>query len=250
MKRTACESDALLEGITRQNVAGHRSLRLHIGQSVAQANIELLEIHGKRFVLKDFYHHHPLVRYLWGRRIIAREWRMYKLLEGIPGIPRALCRLDEYSFIVEYIEGRSLSHRHEAKPEPSVFERLKQLTNAIHKRGITHGDLRRKNILITAEGQPYLIDFAGAFALNGSGNFLIRAVFQLLKKVDDITVLKLQNYYLPGSLKPEEFRLLANIPWYLKLGRFLRKKVYPSFKHATMKRAKKDLRNINLLKQE
>lgn len=238
MKRTACESEALLKGITRQNVASHRLRRLHTGKSAAQAHVDLLEIRGVRFVLKDFYHHHPLVRFLWGRHIIAREWRNYKRLEGIPGIARALCRLDEVSFIMEYIEGRRLPHRHEAKPVLAVFERLKQLTRAMHERGMTHGDLRRKNILVTAEGQPYLIDFAGAFSLKGRGNFFTRALFSRLKKVDDITVLKLQHHYLPGTLTPEESRFLANVPWYLKLGRFLKKKVYRPFKHATQKKVK------------
>lgn len=238
MKRMACDSEALLQGITRHNVAGFRRLRLHTGQSVAQAHIDLLEIQGVRFVLKDFYHHHPLVRSLWGRRVIAREWRMYKILEGIPGIPQALCRLDEFSFIMEYIEGQRLPHRREAKPSLAVFERLKKLTQAMHGRGITHGDLRRKNILVTAEGQPYLIDFATAFTLKGRGNFLTRTIFQRLKKVDDITVLKLQKHYLPETLIPEESRLLASIPWYLTMGRFLRKKVYRPFKRATKKREK------------
>ena len=245
MKRTACDSEALLEGVTRGNVAGYKLLRLHTGKNAAQAHIDLLEIRGARFVLKDFYHHHPLVRSLWGRYIIAREWRMYKFLEGIPGIPRALCRIDDFSFILEYIEGGRLPHRWEAKPDLAVFERLKQLMQAMHKRGITHGDLRRKNILVTGEGQPYLIDFAGAFSLKGCGNFLTRALFRRLKKVDDITVLKLQNYYLPWSLNPEESQLLANPPWYLRLGRFLRKKVYRPFQHAMRKKEKSARKKIS-----
>ncbi len=239
MKRTACDSEAVLEEITRRNVASHRLRRLHTAKSIAQAHIDLLEIRGVRYVLKDFYHHHPLVRSLWGRFIISREWRMYKILEGIPGIPRVMRRFDAYAFIMEHIEGRSLPHRYEAKPDPAVFARLKNLVQTMHQLGITHGDLRRKNILVTPEGEPYLIDFAGGFHLKGRGNFLTRALFARLKKVDDITILKLQNFYHPGTLTPEERLLLESPPWYLRLGRFLRKKVYRLFKHARMKRGTK-----------
>ena len=227
---------ALLNGITRENVSRYVVQRLHEGRSIAQANIDLLEIGGHRFVLKDFRGHNILVRNLWGRRIIARETRLYRHLKGIEGIPRVLKQLDPFAFIMEYGEGSCIRHRRENGLTAEFFDRLKSVVAAMHERGVTHGDLRRKNIIVTPEKHPLLIDFAGAFCLKGRGNFLTRAIFDRLKNVDNLTVLKLQNMMLPGTLTPEEARRLASVPWFLRLGRFLKKKIYRPFKHATRKR--------------
>lgn len=208
---------------------------MHQGRSIAQANIDLLEIGGKRFVLKDFYWHHPLVRRIWGRRIIAREARVYGRLEGISGIPRVLKILDSFAFVMEYVEGEMLSKVKKGSLPPAFFEQLKALINAMHGRGISHGDIREKNIIAAPNAQPFLIDFAGAFCLKGGGNIVTRSLFQRLKLVDDLTALKLQQKHLPMSLSDEERRQLDSVPWYLRAGRFMKKKIYRPFKHATRK---------------
>ena len=228
-----------LKGITRESISRYVVRRLHDGRSIAQANIELLEINDKFFVLKDFHDHHPLVRSVWGRRIVAREYRVYRRLSGMEGIPRVLGRLDEYAFIMEYIEGNRIPHRRDNDLFPAFFNRLKNLVKCMHERGITHGDLRRKNVLVTPDKRPFLIDFAGAFCLKGKGNCLTRAIFRRLKKVDDLTVLKIQDHLLPGTLTPEENRELKRVPWYLRLGRFLKKRVYRPFKHVLWKKRRR-----------
>jgi predicted Ser/Thr protein kinase len=229
----------LLNDITRRNVGKYKVRCLHEGRSIAQANIDLLKIKETYFALKDFYAHHPLVRTIWGRRIVAREYRVYRRLEGIPGVPRVYKKLDNYAFIMEYVPGTRIPHRKDNDLTPAFFERLKRLVSLMHKRGITHGDLRRKNILVTPDRRPYIIDLAGSFCLKGKGNIITRAVFRRLKKIDNITVLKIQNHLLPGTLNPEETKRLASVPWYLRLGRFLKKKVYRPFKHATHKRKRR-----------
>ncbi|MBN1903040.1 hypothetical protein JW926_17080, partial [Candidatus Sumerlaeota bacterium] len=182
---------------------------------------------------KHFSGHPFLVRISWGRYNIGREWRNYEVLQGIRGIPKIYRRLDPHSFIMEYVEGKRLPHLKGSDLAPRFFERLKALVKEMHNQGVTHGDLRRKNILVAGEETPFLIDFAGAFHIKGKGNFITRAIFRRLKNVDDITVLKLQDYYLRGSLTAEEKARLKDAPWYLRAGRFLKKKVYKPFKHAT-----------------
>ena|GEM_PF-403829 len=235
-----------LKRITRTNVAEYIVRRVHQGRSIAQANIDLIRIDDKNFILKDFYHHNALVRALWGKRIIAREARILKRLQGIEGIPAFIGRIDQYCLVMEYIEGGRLPHRNQPPPSPRFFQRLKTLLGEMHKRGITHGDLRRKNILIASGDRPYLIDFAGAFRLKKRGNFIMRAIFRRLRKVDDLTALKLHYSYQPGTLTKAEKKRLENTPWYLRLGRFLKKKVYRPFKHATRSKYKRSKKSINV----
>lgn len=226
----------LVNTITREQIRRHVIRCLHKGRSVAQADIELLDLEGGRYVLKDFHSRPPLIRFFWGRRIISREWRVYRRLQGIEGIPRVYRRMDEYAFIMEYIDGTRVPHRRDCELKPDFFERLKILTGRMHERGVTHGDIRRKNTLVTVDQRPFLIDFASAFCLKRGGNPLSRAIYRRLKKVDEITVLKIQNHLLPGTLTPGEEERLARIPWYLGLGRFLKKKIYRPLKHLIWKR--------------
>jgi serine/threonine protein kinase len=222
-----------LKDLRPEKVSDYVVRHLHKAQSIAQANIDLIEVQGKIFVLKHFTRHPFLVRILWGRFIIGREWPNYKILQGINGIPGICHRLDPYSIIVEYVESQRLPRLKESRLTPDFFERLKILVREIHDRGVTHGDLRRKNILVAPEDCPYLIDFAGAFSMKGNGNFITQALFRRLKNVDDFTVLKLQNYYLPGTLTDLETARLKHAPWDLRVGWFLKKKVYKPFKRAT-----------------
>ena len=240
----------ILKGLSPETLSDHAVRRLHGARNIAQANIDLIEVQGKPFVLKHFFHHSFLARTFWGRYVIGREWRNYQILQGLEGIPRIYRRVDPYSLIMEYVEGDRLPHLKDARLTPEFFERLKILVATMHARGVTHGDLRRKNILITREQRPYLIDFAGAFHIRGKGNFITRALFRRLKKVDDITVLKLQNHYLPDSLTNAEFSELRGQPWYLRLGQFLKKKVYRPFKHATRGRSGKRKAGVERIKKD
>ncbi|HPB30319.1 MAG TPA: RIO1 family regulatory kinase/ATPase [Candidatus Sumerlaeota bacterium] len=236
------EAEESLKSMTRAEVEGCIVKCLHEGRSMAQANIELLEIGGRRYILKDFHRRGRLIRFLWGRRIIAREARVYRRLNGIEGIPRVLRVLDRDGFIMEYVPGTRIPHRRDSALTPVFFERLKAVMGRMHERGITHGDIRRKNILVTEDGRPFVIDFAGAFCVKPESvtsriwsapfRSLQKAVFRRLKKVDEITVLGIQHHLLPDSLSPEEQRRLQNVPWYLRFGRLLKKKVYRPIKHA------------------
>ena len=236
----ACDGENQVPvSVTRDNVNRYKVRLLHKGRSLAQADIYLLEIEGEPCVLKDFHDQSYLVRKLWGARIIAREKRVYRRLEGVRGIPRVLRMLDQYAFIMEYVKGERIPHRKDCYLGREFFDRLKKLIGEMHGRGITHGDIRRKNILVTPDHQPWLIDFAGAFCLRGKENPLRMAIFRRLKKVDDLTVLKIQSKLLPGTLTENEERLLSSVPWYLKLGRFFKKKIYRPFKHITRGKRRK-----------
>lgn len=229
----------LLKDIRPETLSDHVLQRLHKSQNISQANIDIIEVKGKPFVLKHFFDHPLLVRNIWGRFVIGREWRNYRILQGIKGIPKIHLQREPYSIIMEYVDGKRLPHLNEFRLSPRFFERLRILIKEIHNRGTTHGDLRRKNILVVREEFPFLIDFAGAFHLKGKGNFITRAIFRRLKNVDNITVLKLQNYYFPGTLTAAETAQLQSMPWYLRLGRFLKRKVYRPFKHTTRGTRKK-----------
>ena len=199
---------------------------IHTGRSVLQADIMLVEYGGKRYALKDFRLRPRIVRWAFGRWVIAREFRIMKQLEGLEGIPRVAGMVDGDGFLMEYVDGRPLPSLKENDLVPEFFERLERLMRAMHARGVGHGDLRRKNVLVTREFQPYLVDFATAFRVRGRGNLLSRWILAKYRRIDEATLLKLKRHFMPQHVTAEEVSRLGERPWYLLVGRFLRKRVY------------------------
>lgn len=93
----------------------------------------------------------------YGRWLRSHEEDIYLALQGIEGIPRWVGRVGQ-GYAMEYIESKPLDHFD--KPPEGFFDRLRDLFDRIHQQGVAYVDSnKRSNILVTKEGQPYLIDF-------------------------------------------------------------------------------------------
>jgi hypothetical protein len=215
---------------TRESVERYIEGELHRGRSSAQPSIYLVRRNEEEYVLKDAMRCPALIRWTFGRWVIQHEYRVCRRLGGIRGIPRVYGLLDDYALIMERLEAQQLPHLRENFLTPEFFVRLKKLLSELHARGIAHGDLRRKNVLVNRDLEPCIIDFATAFTLKANAWWGARLLFWHYCKVDNITVLKMQKHYFPESLTQEEEGLLAATPLYLRLGRFLKKKVYRPLK--------------------
>ena len=143
------------EGIAR---LAHRSLRP--GRNGTKAEINLVDPGDNQFVVKDTANRSWAVRTLLGPWQLNREERAYRLLAGIPGIPRLLGRPDRQSLALQYIPGRSLDMLRPGEVDGAFFDRLDTLLAAIHARGVAHGDLHHRDVLKDPEGNPFVVDFA------------------------------------------------------------------------------------------
>jgi tRNA A-37 threonylcarbamoyl transferase component Bud32 len=208
-----------------------RGQLLHAAGSVANADIYLLEDAGTPVVLKTFRRRPWLVRLCFSRWTLAHEVNVLRGLSGIPGIPAVWGRVGRDSFLMEYIRGPGpLRHRRELAtadyPDLEFLTRLRDLVAAMHDRGVSHGDLRRLNIVQGPGNRPYLIDFATALSAHGPLGPLRRRIADGMARADLFALAKLIASYDPALLSDAERQRLADIPWYLRLGRFLRKRVY------------------------
>lgn len=79
---------------------------------------------------------------------------------GFSGAPKLISSAGN-SFTMEKIEGKSLNGR-QCIDEP-IFLRVLDVARQLHGFGYAHGNLRPSNILITAAGEPVLIDFETCF---------------------------------------------------------------------------------------
>lgn len=120
------------------------------------------------------------------RAMLRREHSIYQLLRGIPGVPRCHGLRNGEELVLEFIDGQSLRHaRQTAAGREKFFAELLELIQAVHRAGVAHGDLKRKdNILLGHDGHPYLIDFGTAVSAPPGAGFMRRLLFRQLRRVD------------------------------------------------------------------
>jgi len=125
-----------------------------------QGHVYLYEDKGQRLILKA-----PMG---WGLGRLIRlamlrnEYRVYSRLPEIRGIPHCYGLLDGRYIVLEYIDAVPI--RSAQITDRSVFfGSLLSLVKELHKAGIAHTDLKKKDNLLVVEGKtPYVIDFGVA----------------------------------------------------------------------------------------
>lgn len=113
---------------------------------------------------------HSTGRILTGRRVTAAQAEVYELLYRHPAdhVPRVrqIRREEDGRFLVlqDYVPGLSLDRvmQHGLLPgerAADIGRQLCEALTALHRQGIIHRDIKPANVLLTEEGQVWLIDF-------------------------------------------------------------------------------------------
>lgn len=172
-----------------------------------KADVKEVTLAGDRAILKDFADKSWLSRLL-GRRQIGREIRALTRLQGIPGIPACYGEAGPCGVLMERVEGERITRWCRLKPgeRTVMFGRLDRLVDLIHRRGVAHIDLRKRdNILIGEDGSPRIIDFNASFCF-APGGLGVRLFFPVLRRVDTAAVLKWKSRLAPHLLTSTEAR--------------------------------------------
>ena len=200
------------ESLSRENIDQH--VVGELGRpSWRDARVLLIEIDGERAILKDVHGRHWLYRHTLGRRTLAREFRVYKLLEGIGGIPLVHGMIDRDGLLVEYVAGTYISRKKIRSGEyvvpEDLYGRCFAVVDAMHARGVFHLDLRnRKNFLIGEGGEVHVVDFASAVCVPRWVPFR-GAVMRFFARFDRAGVLKMKRLLSPERLTEDEARFLT-----------------------------------------
>jgi predicted Ser/Thr protein kinase len=119
------------------------------------------------------------------QRSLYHEYRIYKQLSNLEGIPKCYGLTEKGDLILEYINGETYRDaQYEMEGNNQFFNQLLILIQSMHELGVSHGDLKRKdNIFVDVNKKPYLIDFGTAIS-NQTKNIAKRMFFQFLKKTD------------------------------------------------------------------
>ncbi len=190
--------------LTRDHLSTLPRRRLHAGRNLTKAVVELVEDEDRTIVLKDLSSRPWPVRLLLGPAQLDREARAYRALRDLPGVPRFLGRIDRRAIALEYIAGRDLGAVRPGELPASFFDRLKDVLEGIHARGVAHGDLSRSDILVGPGGEPYVVDFSTSVLAGPDADPLARFLFGQMCLADRRSLLKIRRRVLedPGGPLP------------------------------------------------
>jgi len=152
-----------------------------------------------------------------GRLLTGRELAIYRTLAGVQGVPRCLGSWGPTGMAHVFVEGHPLQRREWV--DDQFFTRLGCLLDELHQRGIAYVDLeKRENILIDAQGRPWLIDFQIAWWWTADGEaygrrlqrwlprWLGRFILHKLQSADRYHLLKHHRRHRPDCLTVEQIR--------------------------------------------
>ena len=179
-------------------------LRKHTG---TRPVIWRIEENGIKAIVKDFSFNNFWFRNIFGRFLIWREKKAYKIIEGLSGVPAFFGSLGGIALIIEEIQGTDIGGIEVIGTtlDEKFFRDLKKLIDRFHDRGIAHCDLKRTpNILFGDDGNPYIIDWAASISISEFRFFPLNLIYERFLQDDLNAVTKIKMRCCPENVSLEE----------------------------------------------
>jgi serine/threonine protein kinase len=186
---------------------------LHEARNWSKADVSVAQWppeSGRRVVIKDLKKRPLWYRVLAGRYFLWREWRALCALKDLESVPNPIARPDADCFVIEHKNGRQLEMIPPEAMPPGVSEKVEQLVERIHARGVTHGDLHSYNILVDESGEVALIDWATACVFGKNPTGAKKFAFEEWRALDERALAKIKIMYTPSEMTARERDLILH----------------------------------------
>jgi len=165
---------------------------------------------GRSVVIKDISGMALPLRLIYGRPQLRREWRALEALAGLDCVPAPVARPNLDRIVMGRCDGVRLDTLEQGHWYEDEARQLEALLAEIGERGITHGDLHRKNILRSPEGRIFVIDWATAHVYGTRRSPFKNWTYGEFRALDRRAVAKVKFHIARGLLTTAERDLLIN----------------------------------------
>ena len=192
-EKTSPRKRLVFAGLTLSDLP-HRRSGVIRGPSSTRPILWVLEENNIRVVVKDYSANGFLFRNIIGRFLVWREYKAYRRLKGLEGVPVFYGTIGGLAVV-----------EHETRLPEKFFQDLRALVERIHKRGLAHCDLKRApNTIIGPDEKPCIVDWSAAIAHREFRFFPLNLIYQRFIQDDFNAIIKLQLRHCPESIDPEE----------------------------------------------
>ena len=140
------------------------------------------------------------------RRMIINEYRAYSRLAGMTGIPACYGLLKNKYLVLEFVDGIPIKDA-PLEDRPLFCNVLLNLIKEMHRVGVAHGDLKKKdNILVINGRYPVLLDFGVAIIKKQGLAPINHFIYELFRKFDYNAYIKLKYKYQWDQISDEDRR--------------------------------------------
>jgi len=161
----------------------------------SRPDVLLIEINNEKAVLKDQGGADKTFALLIGPLLNWRECKALIKLREVRSVPNLLCQPTSRSFLMTYHESEQITRLERFHPDwPDFFDKLSNAIDDIHRAGVAHNDLRNPtNTLVTADGEPILVDLVACFCRGRAWNIPNRWIFNKFTQVDLSAITKIKS---------------------------------------------------------
>ncbi len=172
----------------------------------SRPDVLLIEIDGERAVLKDQGGADRLFAMLIGPVLNWRECKALRKLAAVKSIPNLLSKPSSRAFLMSYHDSEQITRLTQYTPEwPAFFDKLSAAIAEIHEAGVAHNDLRNPtNTLVTADGEPILVDLVACFCRGHVWNLPNQWLFNKFSKVDLSAITKIKSKVAPELINSDD----------------------------------------------
>ena len=198
MTTTSAEitTDSEVPPIRPDDLDPRRIVRRVTGRNRTKADIVVYRSPRGQFAVKDYAPRPWLVRNTLGRWLLRRECCAYAAAAGAPGLPRFRGRLGRFAFAVEWIDAEPLAASRAGDVEPACFDRLLEIVEELHRRGVALADLNYRDVLLSDDGSVHVIDLAAAWVLGERPGRIRRRLFAHFREADHFSVARLRARFV------------------------------------------------------
>jgi tRNA A-37 threonylcarbamoyl transferase component Bud32 len=167
-----------------------QGLLLSRASSWMQANVYVVHYGDQKIVVKDYGSCPLWLRKSVCRFVLRREIKALQRLQNTDLVPRFAGLLDNYAYAMAFIPATDFT------VDAHILLAIEAAVHRMHLLGVAHNDLHRRNILITAQGQPYFVDFGGAYFKSMRTDLvgkLKNTLFEFFVKLDEAKIAKFKN---------------------------------------------------------